>query len=230
LVHLPIAQAADHFGKLDLQGSDVMVAEEVLKEIRARLKFLIDVGLSYLTLDRLGPSLSSGEAQRIRLASQLGSELSGVMYVLDEPSIGLHARDNRRLIDTLCRLRDFGNTVIVVEHDAETINSADFVVDFGPGAGTLGGRVVFSGTPKNLKDNSTLTGRYLRGEERIEVPEKRRGGNGKLRVLGAAENNLKGIDVVFPLGTLTAVTGVSGAGKSSLVSDILYPALRADPV
>jgi excinuclease ABC subunit A len=205
---------------------DLSLVDLVLKEIRARLKFLIDVGLSYLTLDRLGPSLSSGEAQRIRLASQLGSELSGVMYVLDEPSIGLHARDNRRLIDTLCRLRDFGNTVIVVEHDAETINSADFVVDFGPGAGTLGGRVVFSGPPKGLKENSTLTGRYLRGEERIEVPEKRRDGNGKLRILGAAENNLKGIDAVFPLGTLTAVTGVSGAGKSSLVSDILYPVLR----
>ncbi|MBI5535174.1 MAG: excinuclease ABC subunit UvrA [Deltaproteobacteria bacterium] len=225
VAELPISAACDHFRDLRLGKQDAAVAAEVLREILARLEFLRSVGLDYLTLSRLGPSLSGGEAQRIRLASQLGSELSGVLYVLDEPSIGLHQRDNRRLIDTLVRLRDLGNTVIVVEHDRETIESADHVVDFGPGAGELGGKVVFSGTPTDLRHSDSLTGRYLRGDACIPVPAKRRGATSELLVRGARENNLKGIDVRFPLGTLTAVTGVSGAGKSSLVTAILYPAL-----
>jgi excinuclease ABC subunit A len=222
---MPVARAARHFKELFLAGNDALVAAEVLKELRARLDFLCSVGLDYLTLDRSGPSLSGGEAQRIRLASQLGSELAGVMYVLDEPSIGLHQRDNERLIRTLKRLRDFGNTVIVVEHDAETIQGADHVVDFGPGAGTLGGRVTFSGTPKQLLTSRSLTGKYLSNREVIPIPVARRTGAGELNIEGATENNLKNIDVTIPLGTLVAVTGVSGAGKSSLVSRILYPAL-----
>src|SRR5207248_359559 len=192
-----------------------------------RVGFLLDVGLEYLTLDRAAAPLSGGEAQRIRLASQLGSELSGVMYVLDEPSIGLHQRDNLRLIATLRRLRDLGNTVIVVEHDAETIESADHVIDFGPGAGHQGGRIVAAGPPDGLKkDARSLTGKFLAGHERIEVPRERRAPRGWLEVRGARENNLKGIDVKFPLGVLCAVTGVSGAGKSSLINHTLHPALR----
>jgi len=222
---LSVAEASEHFDGLQFAGSRRLVAEEILKEIGSRLGFLRSVGLGYLTLDRSGPSLSGGEAQRIRLASQLGSELSGVVYVLDEPSIGLHPVDNRRLIDTLRRLRDSDNSVIVVEHDAETIEAADHVVDFGPGAGRAGGKVVFSGTPARLKRSRGLTGRYLSGRARIEVPACRRGGRGQLTVFGAREHNLAQIDVSFPLGTLTAVTGVSGAGKSSLVAGILYPAL-----
>jgi excinuclease ABC subunit A len=222
---LPVEKAAQHFETLKLNGSHAMIAEEVVKEINSRLAFLRSVGLNYLTLDRLGPSLSGGEAQRIRLASQLGSELSGVMYVLDEPSIGLHQRDNRRLIETLRRLRDVGNTVIVVEHDAETITSADHVVDFGPGAGTLGGEVVFNGTPAKLKRSKSLTGRYLSGRQEIPMPLTRRKSKRHLKITGASENNLRSLDVAFPLGTLTAVTGVSGAGKSSLISGTLYPAL-----
>lgn len=222
---MPVEKASAHFSELDLQGSQAIIAEEVVKEINSRLSFLRSVGLNYLTLDRLGPSLSGGEAQRIRLASQLGSELSGVMYVLDEPSIGLHQRDNQRLIKTLRRLRDVGNTVIVVEHDAETISSADHVVDFGPGAGSLGGKVVFSGSPAQLKRSTSLTGRYLSGRQEIAIPKVRRTSKRKLRITGAAQNNLRSLDVDFPLGTLTAVTGVSGAGKSSLISGTLYPAL-----
>jgi excinuclease ABC subunit A len=222
---MAVAEAVRHFEGLKLDGNQALVAAEVLKELNARLGFLQAVGLDYLTLDRSGPSLSGGEAQRIRLASQLGSELSGVMYVLDEPSVGLHQRDNLRLIKTLKRLRDNGNTVIVVEHDAETIESADHVVDFGPGAGALGGRVVFSGTPARLRRSRSLTGRYLGGRESIDVPAERRRSERCITVKGARENNLAGIDVSFPLGTLTAVTGVSGAGKSSLVVGILYPAL-----
>jgi excinuclease ABC subunit A len=225
VARMSVAEVARHFRELSLPGSQALVATEVLKEINARLGFLQAVGLDYLTLDRSGPSLSGGEAQRIRLASQLGSELSGVMYVLDEPSIGLHQKDNLRLIETLRRLRDNGNTVIVVEHDAETITSADHVIDFGPGAGALGGRVVFAGPPGKLRQASTLTGQYLGGALRIDVPVRRRPARGTLSVLGAQENNLKAIDVSFPLGALTAVTGVSGAGKSSLVVGILYPAL-----
>ena len=225
VTHMSVAHALEHFSALELSGSRGLVAHELTKEIRDRLGFLASVGLNYLTLDRSGPSLSGGEAQRIRLASQLGSELSGVMYVLDEPSIGLHQRDNLRLIATLERLRDNGNSVIVVEHDAETIERADHVVDFGPGAGDLGGGVVFSGTPAKLRRSASLTGRYLSGRTRIDVPATRRKGRGKLVVKGAAAHNLKGIDVSFPLGTLTAVTGVSGAGKSTLVISILYNAL-----
>jgi excinuclease ABC subunit A len=222
-----VGGAKAFFGALDLSGARAMIAKEVLKEIDARLSFLLNVGLDYLTLDRAASTLSGGEAQRIRLASQLGAELSGVMYILDEPSIGLHQRDNRRLVDTLASLRDLGNAVLVVEHDQETIESADWVVDFGPGAGEQGGRVVFAGTPAELRrDRRSLTGAYLSGRERVEVPRRRRPPTGHVVVRGAREHNLKSVDVAFPLGTLTAVTGVSGAGKSSLVNAILYPALR----
>jgi excinuclease ABC subunit A len=227
IARMAVEDARAHFASLKLAGADALVAEELLKEISSRFDFLCSVGLGYLTLERSGPSLSGGEAQRIRLASQLGSELSGVMYVLDEPSIGLHPRDNARLIRTLRRLRDTGNTVIVVEHDRETIESADHVVDFGPGAGELGGRVVFAGTPAGLRRRRVLTGQYLAGKMRIEVPERRRAvGSARIRIIGAAENNLNGIDVDFPLETMIAVTGVSGAGKSSLVTSTLYPALQ----
>jgi excinuclease ABC subunit A len=224
---LTVAEAERHFGELPLTGARAQIAAEILKEVRLRLGFLLNVGLEYLTLDRVASSLSGGEAQRIRLASQLGSELSGVMYVLDEPSIGLHQRDNLRLIATLRRLRDLGNSVIVVEHDAETIESADHVVDFGPGAGRQGGHVVAAGTPKEIAANkASLTGRYLAGTARIEVPATRRKPTGFLTVRGAREHNLKNLDVEFPLGVLLAVTGVSGAGKSSLINGILHPALR----
>jgi excinuclease ABC subunit A len=224
---MTVAGASQHFSSLGLKGARAQIASEILKEVNARLGFLLDVGLEYLTLDRAAATLSGGEAQRIRLASQLGSELSGVMYVLDEPSIGLHQRDNLRLIATLRRLRDLGNSVIVVEHDAETIESADHVVDFGPGAGRLGGRVVAEGTPDALRANpASLTGRFLAGSERIDVPRTRRKPQGFITVKGAREHNLKNIDVAFPLGLLVAVTGVSGAGKSSLINGILQPALR----
>ncbi|MBN2573859.1 MAG: excinuclease ABC subunit UvrA, partial [Deltaproteobacteria bacterium] len=224
---LTVAEAEKHFAALSLAGARAQIAAEVLKEVRTRLGFLLNVGLDYLTLDRAAGSLSGGEAQRIRLASQLGSELSGVMYVLDEPSIGLHQRDNLRLIATLRRLRDLGNSVIVVEHDRETIACADHVIDFGPGAGRQGGRVVAAGIPEEVKANpASLTGRYLAGGERIEVPAARRKPTGFLTLRGAREHNLRNIDVRFPLGVLLAVTGVSGAGKSSLVNGILHPALR----
>jgi excinuclease ABC subunit A len=226
-VAFTVGQALDHFRGLPLKGAQAQIAVEVLKEINARLGFLVDVGLDYLTLDRAASTLSGGEAQRIRLASQLGSELSGVMYVLDEPSIGLHQRDNLRLIATLERLRDLGNSVLVVEHDQETIEAADWVVDFGPGAGRAGGKVVAQGTPAQLRKNPrSPTGRFLSGEERIEVPAKRRTPSGFLELSGARENNLRELDVRFPLGVLCAVTGVSGAGKSTLVNGILHPALR----
>jgi excinuclease ABC subunit A len=203
------------------------IAERVLREISERLDFLLAVGLGYLTLDRSAATLSGGEAQRIRLATQIGSRLRGVLYVLDEPSIGLHARDNDRLLGTLERLRDMGNTVLVVEHDEETIRRADYVVDLGPGAGNAGGYLVATGSPEEIAANpASLTGRYLVGEKRIPVPERRRPWNGKaLAVLGAQANNLKNIDVTFPLGLLVLVTGVSGSGKSTLVNDILYRAL-----
>ena len=223
---MTVADAHAHFAGMKLEGSQKTIAEGVLREIVGRLGFLLNVGLNYLTLDRAGPTLSGGEAQRIRLASQLGSELSGVMYVLDEPSIGLHQRDNQRLIETLKRLRDLGNTVLVVEHDEDTIRAADFVVDFGPGAGHLGGQVVCAGTPEQLeKSKKSITGAYLSGRRTIDVPRERREAKGEIWVEGAAEHNLKSIDVRFPLGQLVAVTGVSGAGKSSLVNGILLPAL-----
>jgi excinuclease ABC subunit A len=224
---LTVAEAEKHFAGLPLGGARAQIAAEILKEVRTRLGFLLNVGLDYLTLDRMAGSLSGGEAQRIRLASQLGSELSGVMYVLDEPSIGLHQRDNLRLIATLRRLRDLGNSVIVVEHDHETIASADHVIDFGPGAGRQGGNVVAAGTPEDIEASpASLTGRYLSGTERIEIPSTRRRPTGFLTLRGAREHNLRNLDVELPLGVLLAVTGVSGAGKSSLVNGILHPALR----
>jgi excinuclease ABC subunit A len=199
-----------------------------LKEVQARLGFLVNVGLDYLTLDRSGPTLSGGEAQRIRLASQIGSELTGVLYVLDEPSIGLHQRDNTRLIATLKHLRDIGNTVVVVEHDEETIRAADHVVDFGPGAGELGGSVVYSGPVAGLVGRAgSITGDYLSGRKSIPVPQTRRTGTGKRLVVdGCRANNLKDITISVPLGTFTCITGVSGAGKSSFLNHILYPALH----
>jgi excinuclease ABC subunit A len=224
---MTVSAAAEHFDGLPLGGARAQIATEILKEVRTRLGFLLNVGLDYLTLERTASTLSGGEAQRIRLASQLGSELSGVMYVLDEPSIGLHQRDNLRLISTLRRLRDLGNSVIVVEHDAETIESADHVVDFGPGAGKHGGKVVAEGAPAEIAAaRSSLTGRFLSGVERIEIPAARRKPAGWITLKGAREHNLKGIDVRFPLGVLIAVAGVSGAGKSSLINGILHPALR----
>jgi excinuclease ABC subunit A len=221
-----VTEALEFFRKLSLEGAAAQIATEVLKEIRGRLDFLGSVGLGYLSLDRSGPSLSGGESQRIRLASQVGSELTGVIYILDEPSIGLHQRDNKRLLATLERMRDIGNTVVVVEHDEDTIRAADHVIDFGPGAGVAGGRIVHAGTPRSLeKSKKSLTGAYLSGRKRIEVPGKRRRPGGSLKIAGASENNLRDVDVEFPLGVLAAVTGVSGAGKSTLVNDILHPAL-----
>ncbi|MFO0611349.1 MAG: excinuclease ABC subunit UvrA [Polyangiaceae bacterium] len=224
-----ITAAHAFFTSLELEGARRIIAEELIKEIVHRLTFLLDVGLEYLTLNRATASLSGGEAQRIRLASQLGSELSGVMYILDEPSIGLHARDSERLIRTLERLRDLGNTVIVVEHDAEMILAANHVLDFGPGAGKLGGKVVSQGNPTAiLEDPASLTGRFLSGREIVAAPRPRRLPKGHIVVEGARENNLKNVTAKFPLGVMCTVTGVSGAGKSSLVGQILEPALRRE--
>jgi len=227
VTRLSVKQALDFFKNLSLSEKDQVIAHQILKEIQARLGFLINVGLDYLTLDRAASTLSGGEAQRIRLATQIGSQLVGVLYILDEPSIGLHQRDNRRLINTLLQLRDLGNTVLVVEHDRETIESADYVIDLGPGAGEEGGYVVATGTPQDIQQNGqSITGDYLAGRRKIPVPEKRRKGNGKYIVLkGARGNNLKSIDVKIPLGTLTCVTGVSGSGKSTLINETLYRAL-----
>ena len=220
---LNVSRALQFFDELKLDSTEEQIAKEILKEIRARLGFLKSVGLDYLTLWRKAGTLSGGEAQRIRLATQIGSSLVGVMYILDEPSIGLHQRDNSKLIDTLCRLRDTGNTVIVVEHDEETMMASDYIVDIGPGAGIHGGQVVAAGTPEEIMANeASLTGAYLSGRSKISVPTERRSGNGeKIRIVGASENNLKNIDVDIPLGKFICVTGVSGSGKSSLVNAVL---------
>ena len=224
---MPIADSAQFLEKLVLSDRDKMIAERVTKEINARLGFLLDVGLNYLTLMRNAGTLAGGEAQRIRLASQIGSGLVGTLYVLDEPSIGLHQRDNKRLIETLVRLRDLGNTVLVVEHDEDTIRESDWIVDIGPGAGEHGGEVVYSGQVSGIgKVAESITGQYLSGKRCIPVPEIRRQPNKEhIVVRGAREHNLQNIDVKFPLGCLVAVTGVSGSGKSTLVRDILLPAL-----
>jgi excinuclease ABC subunit A len=234
-VTLPISEALDAFEELVLTDREAIIAERILREIQERLRFLNDVGVGYLTLGRSAATLSGGEGQRIRLATQIGANLTGVLYVLDEPSIGLHQRDNRKLLATLARLRDLGNTVIVVEHDEETIRVADYVIDLGPGAGDLGGHVIFQGTPQQLMERGapsvperlvSLTGAYLTGERSIPTPKARRPAlKGELVIRGARENNLKNIDVTIPLGVLTAVTGVSGSGKSTLVNDILYKSL-----
>ncbi|WP_054030868.1 excinuclease ABC subunit UvrA [Desulfatitalea tepidiphila] len=224
---LSIDQAIDFFQSLRLEGKKAVVAEKIVKEITERLQFLSHVGLSYLTLDRAAHTLSGGESQRIRLATQIGAKLTGVLYVLDEPSIGLHQRDNARLLEALRRMRDIGNTVLLVEHDQEAIESADFVVDMGPGAGVQGGRVVFAGPPQQLSQaKDSLTGQYLAGVKKIPVPNNRRKGNGQAIIIhGANRNNLKNITVRFPLGCFSCVTGVSGSGKSSLVIDTLHHAL-----
>jgi excinuclease ABC subunit A len=224
---LSIGESAAFLAGLQLTERERMIAERVIKEINARMSFLLDVGLDYLTLSRSAGTLAGGEAQRIRLASQIGSGLVGVLYVLDEPSIGLHQRDNRRLIDTLHRLRDLGNTVLVVEHDEETIRESDWIVDIGPGAGEHGGAVTYSGAvPGILKKKASITGQYLSGKRSIPVPAKRRQpGEEWLVIRGAREHNLKDIDVQLPLGTFITVTGVSGSGKSTLVQDILLPSL-----
>src|SRR3989475_1312102 len=248
-VNLPIAEALEVFDSLVLTDREAIIAERILKEIQDRLRFLNDVGVGYLTLGRSAATLSGGEGQRIRLATQIGANLTGVLYVLDEPSIGLHQRDNRKLLATLARLRDLGNTVIVVEHDEETIRRADYVIDLGPGAGEHGGHVIFQGTPEELIASArekgydpfsgdaptekgsypfSLTGAYLTGARSIAVPKSRRpaqGLKGELVVRGARENNLKNIDVKIPLGVFTTITGVSGSGKSTLVNDILYKSL-----
>jgi excinuclease ABC subunit A len=224
---LSVAQAFAFFDGLDLKGSEAKIATELLKEIRSRLRFLLDVGLNYLTLDRPAPTLSGGESQRIRLASQIGSELTGVVYVLDEPSIGLHQRDNRKLLAALKHLRDIGNSVVVVEHDREAMEESDWLIDFGPGAGRHGGQIVAAGTPAEvMASKESLTGRYLRDDLSIPLPAERRRGDGrKITVVGACENNLKDVTVDVPLGVFVCVTGVSGAGKSTLINQILYPAV-----
>ena len=229
VTRMTIRQADDFFTQLTLTPREMKIAAQILKEIHARLHFLLDVGLDYLTLSRSAGTLSGGEAQRIRLATQIGSGLQGVLYVLDEPSIGLHQRDNNRLLATLKHLRDLGNTLIVVEHDEDTMYAADHIIDIGPGAGANGGRVVAEGTAEEIKKNpDSITGAYLSRRKFIPVPAKRRPGNGKfIEVVGAAENNLKDLTVKFPLGTLTLVTGVSGSGKSTLVNEILYKGIAS---
>ena len=226
VTRMSIKQALAFFNELRLTEKETAIAQRILKEIRERLGFMVQVGLDYLSLDRGSATLSGGEGQRIRLATQIGSSLVGVLYILDEPSIGLHQRDNRRLLDTLFRLRDLGNTVLVVEHDEETIRSADQVIDMGPGAGVHGGEIVAQGTPEEItKVETSLTGQYLSGKTFIPVPSKRRASDKTIGVIAATENNLKGINVDFPLGLFTCVTGVSGSGKSTLVVDILFRAL-----
>ena len=230
LCEMTVRECRDFFQALVLTGSRKLIASEVLKEINGRLGFLVDVGLNYLSLERKGPTLSGGESQRIRLASQIGSELTGVLYILDEPTIGLHQKDNIRLLKTLVHLRDIGNTLLVVEHDRETIETADWIVDMGPGAGELGGKVVAAGTPAGIRRNrKSVTGKYLSGRAQIDTPAQRRlekvAPSRRLRIEKAAENNLADINVDIPLGALVTITGVSGAGKSTLVNQILFPAL-----
>lgn len=228
LTSLSIKELHLFFSKIELNQTEMKIAEQVLKEIRSRLKFLNDVGIEYLTLDRAAGTLSGGESQRIRLATQLGSSLTGVLYILDEPSIGLHQRDNDRLLKTLKHLRDIGNTVIVVEHDEDTIMDSDYVVDLGPGAGVNGGYIVATGTPQEIiASDKSLTGNYLSGKMKIPLPSERRNPKQFITVTGARENNLKNLNVNFPLGVFTAITGVSGSGKSSLVIEILYKALSS---
>jgi len=229
LVNLDIQELANWFDKVNdkLTKTQHIIADEIIKEIKTRISFLLDVGLSYLALNRTAKSLSGGEAQRIRLATQIGSQLVGVLYILDEPSIGLHQRDNERLIKSLLKLRDLGNSVIVVEHDAAMILNADFVLDIGPGAGRHGGEIVSSGSPKDILNKDTLTGNYLSGKKKIEIPKSRRKGHGTFITLkGAKGNNLKKVNVVFPLGKMICVTGVSGSGKSTLINETLYPILN----
>ena len=227
---MTIKKCRDYFKKLRLNSTDSKIAEQILKEINSRLGFLVDVGLEYLTLERSAVTLSGGEAQRIRLATQIGSQLMGVLYILDEPSIGLHPRDNNRLLTTLKKLRDLGNSVIVVEHDRETMESSDYIIDIGPGAGHHGGEIVYAGTPKEIVNFSkSLTGKYLSGKQTIPVPAKRRIGSSYfLSIKGATGNNLKNLNVDFPLGKLIVITGVSGSGKSSLVNETLYPAVSKE--
>jgi len=229
LAKLDITELAKWFSKIEenLSEKQLKIASEILKEIRTRIQFLLDVGLDYLTLDRSSKSLSGGEAQRIRLATQIGSQLVGVLYILDEPSIGLHQRDNKKLINSLINLRDVGNSVIVVEHDKDMIEHADFVLDIGPGAGIHGGEIVSEGTFNELKKHNSLTADYLNGTKEISIPKERRNGNGeKISIKGASGNNLKNINVDFPLGKLICVTGVSGSGKSTLINETLYPILN----
>ena len=228
--HKSVTEALDFMEHLELTETQQMIAAQILKEIKNRLGFLRSVGLQYLTLSRSAASLSGGESQRIRLATQIGSSLMGVLYILDEPSIGLHQRDNDKLLKTLQDLRDLGNTLLVVEHDEDTMRAADYIVDVGPGAGVHGGEIVAAGTPEEVMNTpGSITGDYLSGRRKIPVPEHRREGNGKhLKIFGARENNLRGVDVDIPLGTFTCVTGVSGSGKSSLVNEILYKKLGAD--
>ena len=226
VTHLSVRAAADFFSSLKFTERELVIAHRILKEIRERLGFLVNVGLDYLTLDRAAATLSGGEGQRIRLATQIGSGLVGVLYILDEPSIGLHQRDNRRLLQTLLRLRDLGNTVVVVEHDAETMMAADHLLDMGPGAGTQGGRVIAQGTPNDVIGNpDSLTGQYLRGTQMVSLPRRQRKAKGLLSIVGATKHNLKGMTAKIPLGLLTCVTGVSGSGKSTLVLEVLFHSL-----
>lgn len=227
---MTVRHAREKLGSLKLTQTEELIARQILKEIDSRLGFLISVGLDYLTLSRMAGTLSGGEAQRIRLATQIGSSLVGVLYILDEPSIGLHQRDNARLIDTLKGMRDLGNTLIVVEHDEETMLNADYIVDIGPGPGEHGGEVVFAGTPEEiLKDENSITGKYLSGREYIPIPKHRRPvGESWLSIRGARANNLKNVNADIPIGVFTCVTGVSGSGKSSLVNEVMKKALLRD--
>ena len=226
IVSMPVGECCDYFEALNLPGRQGEIADKIIKEIRQRFNFLVDVGLNYLSLNRSADTLSGGEAQRIRLASQIGAGLVGVMYILDEPSIGLHQRDNERLLKTLVRLRDLGNTVIVVEHDEDAISAADHIIDIGPGAGIHGGKVIAEGTAKQIKANKdSVTGQFLSGVRGIKIPQQRNKGNGKqLKVTGATGNNLQQVDLDIPIGVFTCITGVSGSGKSTLINETLYPA------